>query len=322
MSDIRFQVTPRTRWLVLAAALVVALQCSTARADFRTSASFLGNWTAVRTVVGIPDETQRTLTDVLPLVFTPTSETIGRVGASEDFVDLGTGQRVGARAESSGFATASHGLLHTFARAFAGAGPFSGGGPPLFTAYASASFGASFNDNITLGGGLPVGTPVLFDFTWGYHSELTPEPSMLVNIFNPAVTGVQASLLGPDGLAVGGFRTSNDFSHGNSTSTFRVAAHAGDELFIAMSLGSSAFVRAEFSGSQLAIADASHTAFMYLDPVTPGLKIESFSGHDYSTLPNASPVPEPATLTMLAIGLCAVAARRRFKPTCRPKAVN
>lgn len=318
MTCTRDSIICRRSALLLAMLLGSAFDGDTAQAGFSTSASFVDNWTAVRTVVQFPEVSERTLTNVLAPVNTATSTSISREGASDGFIQFGDGQRVGGRAESSGFATASQGMLHAYARAFAGIGPFQQtGGPPLFTAYASARFEASFDDNIIVGENLPVGTPVLFDLTWGYSSVLTPSPSSLVNIVNPAVTGVFFRLTGPDGLYMEGGRTSNDFSAGNSSAIVRVAAHAGDELVISMFLGASALIKAEFEGSFTAIADASHTAFMLLDPVTPGLNIESYSGHDYSTPSASSPVPEPTTLALLAMGLCVVFARRRFKSAQR-----
>lgn len=58
--------------------------------------------------------------------------------------------------------------------------------------------------------------------------------------------------------------------------------------------------------TQRAFIDASHTARMFLDPITPGITLVADSGHDYSV----SAVPEPATWGLMLGGLGLLAVRR------------
>lgn len=91
------------------------------------------------------------------------------------------------------------------------------------------------------------------------------------------------------------------------------SSKVGDAIDVSSSMSVTTSARSGYwgnsylGGSQSAFIDASHTARMFLDPITPGITLVADSGHDYSV----SAVPEPATWSLLLGGLGLLAARRR-----------
>jgi hypothetical protein len=56
-------------------------------------------------------------------------------------------------------------------------------------------------------------------------------------------------------------------------------------------------------------SDIGHSLFFYLTPLTPGASYSAASGNDYVRPADTAPVPEPATLTLTALGLAGVVTR-------------
>jgi hypothetical protein len=95
---------------------------------------------------------------------------------------------------------------------------------------------------------------------------------------------------------------------GPNTASF-VALVAGTPVVMTQTL--SAVVLAS-RGNANATADATHSSLLFFDAVTPGASIDWDSGHDYSSPQPPVPVPEPTTLSLVALG--AVFLRRQTRP--------
>jgi hypothetical protein len=190
------------------------------------------------------------------------------------------------------------------------------------TPRAAANFGATFRDDVVLGGNLPVGTPVTYRATVRFN-VLTNRPGHVGPQFSGYDTGslfftyfvgfnVGAEYFFPNGL----FTSVPEFGF---ELPVEVTGLVGDVLPVGASLGASADDRAgyydngasSYGGLTETIIDASHTAQIFLDPITPGLTFVSATGHDYSFVP----VPEPAATAALLLFATPVLARRRRRRT-------
>jgi hypothetical protein len=262
------------------------------------------------------------------IVFSSTSGSQSVTGqGSLDAFNTNDGILSAAGGEGSAFA--APGELKAKVRGYASVGS-AGPNIPTITHGAprtQASFSALFSDELTLQSAtLPIGTPVSYRAT--IHMERVTN--------NPGWIGPQWS---PDRYASGNFFFS--FQVGPSigslvaipNSLFQsVPSHAfelpytangavGDVISVGAQLGVSADDRAGYyldsqgmlrswQGPQETVIDASNTAKIYFDVLTPDVLAVAASGHDYAF---AAAVPEPATWATMTAGLLfmAVILRRR-----------
>lgn len=229
-------------------------------------------------------------------------------------------------ASGSGSAFADAGLLRAKVDGVALIGPGAPNVPTVThgTPRVDASFGASFGDLVEIKSAtLPLGAPATFRATIRMN-VVTNTPGHV----GPAFGGFDSGRFFFSYFV--GFSVGANFVLPNSFATqipsfelnipVEVGAKVGNFVPVGASLGVGADNRAGMVDDRGAVfswgalsqthIDASHTAQMFLDPITPGITLVAESGHDYSI----SAVPEPATwLTLLAgvATLGAVLRRRR-----------
>jgi hypothetical protein len=229
-----------------------------------------------------------------------------------------------SEAGGSGSAFADAGLLRAKVDGVALIGPGAPNVPTVThgTPRVNASFGASFSDTVEIKSAtLPIGAPATFRATVHLDVE-TNRPGHI----GPAFAGFDSGTFFFNyfvGSTVGG---TYSFPNGLFTSvpTFGfdlpvdVAGKVGDMVSVGAALGVTADNRAGFftdtsggvanwGGLSETHIDASHTARIFLDPITPGIALRAQSGHDYSI----SAVPEPASWLMLLAGMATVGAALR-----------
>lgn len=221
-------------------------------------------------------------------------------------------------------ATQGGGSLGSFGAASATAGPLAlrayassstDAVPPtsVYPQNAAISHARVFDSGpITAGSsGAPDGTPVVLRFTALVEGLFVGfgEAQVDLSIFNGFRYVTATSLI------------ANRFGPFNSY-TFDVGGFViGDSLSFLYSLQAEATSTADPVGFLESIADASNTALLYVDFLTPGVRFDSASGRDYSSSavvpvdppPSGSTVPEPSTLLLLSAALIAVPLRGRVR---------
>jgi hypothetical protein len=213
-------------------------------------------------------------------------------------------------ADATATAYAAPGLL----RAFAGSSTSTAVNPvnpslPNFTGTsASSEVSASFSDRFVITSGtLPEGTVVQ------YQGILSLDFSS---------SGGSGAYLGFD-WAVGSYDLFLNLPNGgqNLPQQFDIWRHVpftfsgrvGDAVDVSSRISISTFAHSGYWGNSYLgdaehpFIDASHTARMFLDPITPSITLVADSGHDYSV----SAVPEPATWGLMVGGLAVLAGARR-----------
>ncbi|WP_083440837.1 PEP-CTERM sorting domain-containing protein [Aquincola tertiaricarbonis] len=229
-----------------------------------------------------------------------------------------------AGADLSGSAYAAPGVLKaridgsTFIAPFADNIPTVTHGAPI----ADGSFSSRFVDTVNLTSStLAVGTPVQFNFTVNMH-VVTNRPGHN----GPDASGWDSGNFYFHYFLGSGIDTMYRFPNGlyKSVPSFEfslpmtVSGLVGDTLTLGAELSVGADARAgwyldrggfltTYGTNQETHIDASNTARLYLDAITPGLELVAESGHDYAI----SAVPEPGTWALLGGGLCVLAVARR-----------
>jgi len=114
---------------------------------------------------------------------------------------------------------------------------------------------------------------------------------------------------------VNDFWQTSDSSLGGGLITGKLMGVSADtELSLYLDLYTSAGVETLAAGqSGFASANYIDTVHFYLDALTPGANTVSEAGYDYAT-----PVPEPATAALLAVGLAAVGSSTRRRRSVSP----
>jgi hypothetical protein len=169
----------------------------------------------------------------------------------------------------------------------------------------------AWNDELTITGSLPSGSPVTLLFTVNLGVDYTS-----IRSGGGVGRGNYASTL---------FEVSPPFSpnrvdllssyisgvtHDDQTGSLMWTSYVGDTIPISQTLHVSSWVEAPVPGAYAKrIVDASNTATLEIEVLTPGASYVSASNHTYGA---ATPVPEPVTSLLLGSGLVAMIAWRRF----------
>jgi hypothetical protein len=238
-------------------------------------------------------------------------------GSQSEFFTFGPGlsQSFSGTAIASAEAFADEGVLRLRASAGAAASPtayvapFPGAlGNNPYAAVARSGFFLAFSDNIVLSdptGTLAVGAPVSYRVTVVIDSVVAGDYSSNVGIAaglasNPTVGGTFIR------------SASFQFSFGDHfVFSSVVTGKIGETHVFSVSLVGGANAAASFArGREIenSLFDASNTVTGNLDPITPGLVLQTASGHDYATA-----VPEPGVFALAtsALALGAMLRRRR-----------
>jgi hypothetical protein len=168
-------------------------------------------------------------------------------------------------------------------------------------ALANAEVGVEWFDTITPTSKDPKATEVTLKFTLSLFDTITHTGKV-----HPGITeGIAFAGLG------GGLKLQDDLFNPlavrtiSTTETFPVGA-TFDLRFAA------SFTAEDFNGSSTTV-DARDTAQFNLDPITPGGGYTTASGVSYLTPSAAAATPEPASLTLFALGGLCLLSRGRWK---------
>lgn len=219
-----------------------------------------------------------------------TAHAVGNLGATADTL---------ANAMFDG--TATFGLLHGMASVEAIGG----------TAFVRGTL--SWDDDFRATSNiLPFGTPVDYLFTISLDSAIS------INFLCGGPAGAIASLLGTGIFGVGHSacpgppddRSGSTLIHTTIGATFPLSG----SLTLSASVGSSPSSRPH----NMATIDASDTGKFFVDPVGPDYSYTTGSGVTYFS-PAPNPIPEPSTLSLVALGLTVLGAshlrkRKRTDP--------
>ena len=175
-----------------------------------------------------------------------------------------------------------------------------------------AQFGAAFRDSVEIQSTtLSVGSPAVFRATIRLN-VVTNDPAGFTGAygFDYQVGSYSGFFHFPNGLYT--IAPSYDFEL-----PLEIAAQVGDIIPVVASFAASAKNRSGyflsggttyFGGVSETHVDASHTAQIFLDAITPGIELVAESKHNYSF--NAVPEPETYALLLVGLGIVGFAARR------------
>jgi hypothetical protein len=103
------------------------------------------------------------------------------------------------------------------------------------------------------------------------------------------------------------------------SATYDVTLLAGQTYLFDWSMEADAIsAKTQYGYFPSALTDLSHTGTLHIDVLTPGGHLNFLSGHDYSSSPGVSAVPETSTWAMMILGFAGVgfmAYRRKPKPS-------
>lgn len=211
----------------------------------------------------------------------------------------------GAHAQAK--VTASMGTLKAYAHA---AYAYS----TTVTGMAVADASVSFNDTVLVqGAALPLGTPV------SYRVDLSVDASFQQLLGTPGADGNFVYALATTLLRVLDTTTQEQAQFvwdprllSDGVYSVNINTQVGHRLYLTGNI--QAHAQATSYGvpqsPHTATADLGHTALYHLVPSVAGLNTSGLSGHEYL----ASPVPEPASGLLMAIGVAALWLRRWARP--------
>lgn len=279
------------------------------------AATLVACWLVAASTAGANELFCATAATTLPAYYCADADTGGTVNVlAPDALDarpvsaaVGGGGGSGLGFFGTASASAGPGALHAYAAAHVTPQPIT---DVVINADRSIAHARLYDSGIIDAGtsGAAVGTPVALTFTMHIDGLFTGdgEARNELLLFN----GIQ--YVGQRSDLVNGGRPASTF-------TFTLGGWSiGDSLSFLYQLTARAAANGAVGSFNDSVADASNTALLSFDFLTPGVVFRSASGHDYSTFaipgdPGGSTISEPVPALLLVAGIAAASFRRRVR---------